>query len=86
LMYASRAKKIRNRSIVNTDTVGDSGIHQASCLVVQNVPSVVNGAFGCWRVPVTSEQPMRTAAAEVLSRDLLLTGVIGHRKPETTAS
>jgi hypothetical protein len=30
LMYASRAKKIRNRSIINTDKMGDSSIHQAS--------------------------------------------------------
>ena len=28
LMYASRAKKIRNRSIINTDKMGDSSIHQ----------------------------------------------------------
>lgn len=27
LMYASRAKKIRNRSLVNTNVIGDTGIH-----------------------------------------------------------
>lgn len=30
LMYASRAKKIRNQSSVNVDTAGQSNIHQVS--------------------------------------------------------
>lgn len=27
LMYASRAKKVRNRSLVNRNVIGDTGIH-----------------------------------------------------------
>jgi hypothetical protein len=27
LMYASRAKKVRNRSLVNHNVIGDTGIH-----------------------------------------------------------
>jgi hypothetical protein len=30
LNYASRAKKVRNRSLVNRDVIGDSGIHAVS--------------------------------------------------------
>lgn len=30
LQYASRAKKVRNRSLVNRDVIGDSGIHAVS--------------------------------------------------------
>jgi hypothetical protein len=30
LKYASRAKKVRNRSLVNRDVIGDSGIHAVS--------------------------------------------------------
>ena len=30
LKYASRAKKVRNRSLVNRDIIGDSGIHAVS--------------------------------------------------------
>jgi hypothetical protein len=30
LMYASRAKKIRNRSLVNRNVIGDTGIHAVS--------------------------------------------------------
>ena len=30
LMYASRAKKVRNRSLVNRDVIGDTGIHAVS--------------------------------------------------------
>lgn len=27
LMYASRAKKVRNRSLINRNIIGDTGIH-----------------------------------------------------------
>lgn len=30
LNYATRAKKVRNRSLVNRDVIGDSGIHAVS--------------------------------------------------------
>lgn len=30
LMYASRAKKVRNRSLVNRNVIGDTGIHAVS--------------------------------------------------------
>ena len=30
LKYASRAKKVKNRSLVNRDVIGDSGIHAVS--------------------------------------------------------
>lgn len=30
LMYASRAKKVRNRSLVNRNVIGDTGIHNVS--------------------------------------------------------
>jgi len=30
LMYASRAKKVRNRSLINRNVIGDTGIHAVS--------------------------------------------------------
>jgi hypothetical protein len=43
LMYASRAKKVRNRSLVNRNVIGDTGIHAVTseierlkCVIFRN--------------------------------------------------
>ena len=44
LMYASRAKKVKNRSLVNRNVIGDTGIHAGESvkpLLVSIPPSIL---------------------------------------------